>query len=267
MASRILAIRSVRRMATSSRFHGATGTASSLLESAFTSRGTGSSFPLMIVHTVDRRCWFSESARNGAATHEEPNMDEDTVGTEPAAAPRAGAPVDGGDEEVEPAIDAAEPSREELLEAEVKKLKHQLLTSLADQENTRRIAQNDVSTAKKFAIKSFAKSLLDVSDNLERALQAVPDGMEKNKEEHPVLANLYEGIELTGQGLVKAFEANGLVKYGQVGEAFDPNKHNALFEYPDPNQTPGVVGQVIKPGYMLSDRVLRPAEVGVVKKV
>ena len=196
-------------------------------------------------------------------------MDDET-----AANGKPGEPVQGGDEEaaIDDDDDAAaaavvEPSREEQLEAEVKKLKHQLLTSLADQENTRRIAQNDVLTAKKFAIKSFAKSLLDVSDNLDRALQAVPDGMEKNREEHPVLANLYEGIALTGQGLVKALEANGLVKYGQVGETFDPNKHNALFEYPDPNQTPGVVGQVIKPGYMLSDRVLRPAEVGVVKKV
>lgn len=193
-------------------------------------------------------------------------MDEETVAAQGKPA-GSGQPAEG-EEEVEPAIEApVEPSREEQLEAEVKILKNQLLTSLADQENTRRIAQNDVSTAKKFAIKNFAKSLLDVADNLERALQAVPDGMEKNKEEHPVLANLYEGIELTGQGLVKAFEANGLIKYGQAGEPFDPNKHNALFEYPDPNQTPGVVGQVIKPGYMLSDRVLRPAEVGVVKKV
>lgn len=170
-------------------------------------------------------------------------------------------------EDIDKVEESMEPlSLEEQLEAEVKKLKHQLLTSLADQENTRRIAHNDVKAAKQFAIKSFAKSLLDVSDNLERAMQAVPPALVENKEEHPVLANLFEGIALTEQGLNKAFAANGLVKFGEVGEAFDPNKHNALFEYPDSKLEPGTVGQVIKPGFMLSSRVLRPAEVGVVKK-
>jgi len=157
-------------------------------------------------------------------------------------------------------------SKEEQLEAEIKKLKDQLLRTLADQENTRRIAHNDVSTAKKFAIKSFAKSLLDVSDNLERALQAIPDGMEQQKEDHPVLFNLYEGVKLTEDGLVKAFASNGLVRFGKPGELFDPNKHEALYEYPDPTKKPGTVGQVMKSGFMLNDRVLRPAEVGVVKK-
>ena len=157
-------------------------------------------------------------------------------------------------------------SKEEQLEAEIKQLKDQLLRTLADQENTRRIAHNDVSTAKKFAIKSFAKSLLDVSDNLERALQAIPDGMEKEKEDHPVLFNLYDGVKLTEDGLVKAFASNGLVRFGKAGELFDPNKHEALYEYPDPTKKAGTVGQVMKSGFMLNDRVLRPAEVGVVKK-
>ena len=265
MASRALAFRSVRLM-TSRRFLGATSSSSSLLEGVVsaarcTSTLSSHSFQqsMDVFNSVDRR-WFSDSRTNI------PEEEQPKDAAQAKAPPITAEPAEGEDE-VEPAIaEPAELSREELLEAELKKLKHQLLTSLADQENTRRIAQNDVVMAKKFAIKSFAKSLLDVADNLERALQAVPNGMEQNKEEHPVLANLYEGIVLTGQGLDKAFTANGLVKYGEVGEIFDPNKHSALFEYPDSEQTPGTVGQVIKPGFMLSDRVLRPAEVGVIKK-
>jgi molecular chaperone GrpE len=71
---------------------------------------------------------------------------------------------------------------------------------------------------------------------------------------------------MTEDGLTKAFQMNGLVKYGEVGEAFDPNKHDALFEYVDPNLEPGTLGQVMKKGFLLNNRVLRPAEVGVVKK-
>lgn len=161
---------------------------------------------------------------------------------------------------------APEPSREEQLEAQVKELKDQLLRSLAEQENTRRIAQRDMEAAKQFSIKSFAKSLLDVSDNLTRALAAVPVEERANKDGNPVLANLYEGIEMTERGLTKAFEINGLQKYGKEGELFDPNLHEALYEYVDPSKKPGTVGQVMKMGFKLNNRVLRPAEVGVVKK-
>lgn len=149
---------------------------------------------------------------------------------------------------------------------EVKSLKDQLMRSLAEQENTRRIAKRDVGDAKQFAIKSFSKSLLDSSDNLERALDAVPEDLRTDSENHPVLVTLYEGIKMTESGLNKAFEMNGLKKFGEIGEVFDPNKHEALFEYVDPNQDAGTVGQIMKKGFTLNDRVLRPAEVGVVKK-
>lgn len=152
------------------------------------------------------------------------------------------------------------------LEAKVKDLQDRMLRSLAEQDNTRRIAKRDVDEARQYAIKSFAKSILDVSDNLERALNAVPEAMQADKESHHVLATLYEGIEMTEKGLNKTFEMNGLVKYGTTGEPFDPNIHEALFEYSDPEKVPGTVGQVIKPGFTLNKRVLRPAEVGVIKK-
>lgn len=158
-------------------------------------------------------------------------------------------------------------SREEELEKEVKDLKDQLLRSLAEQENTRTIAKRDVTSAKNFAVTSFAKSLLDTSDNLSRAMESVPEEYRADTDNHPVLATLYEGIKMTDENLLKAFEKNGLVRYGAVGDKFDPSEHDALFEYPDPNMEVGNVGQVMKAGFKLNDRVIRAAEVGVIKKV
>jgi molecular chaperone GrpE len=152
------------------------------------------------------------------------------------------------------------------LEKQVSDMKDQLLRSLAEQENTRRIAKRDVDSARNFAVSSFAKSLLDTSDNLSRALEAVPEEFRADKENHAVLATLYEGIQMTDEGLTKAFAKNGLVKFGEPGEGFDPNMHEALFEYPDPNGKGGTIGQVMKKGFSLNDRVIRPAEVGVIKK-
>jgi molecular chaperone GrpE len=175
--------------------------------------------------------------------------------------------------ETPPEVEAeAEPSKEAVLLkeslAQVQSLKDQLLRSLAEQENTRTIAKRDVQVGRDFAIKSFAKSLVEVSDNLDRALDAVPEALRTDVEQNPVLANMYEGIIMTNQGLQKAFAQNGLSKFTETpGEVFDPEKHQALFEYPDPSKTPGTVGQVMKVGFMLNKRVLRPAEVGVIKKV
>lgn len=163
-----------------------------------------------------------------------------------------------------PAPEEQGPSREETLEAEIKALKDQLLRSYAEQENTRNIARRDVSEARQFAIKSFAKSLLEVSDNLQRALDSVPP---EDVGSNAQLKLLYEGIEMTNTGLLKALEANGVKKYCETpGDKFDPLLHNALLQYPDPTKAPDTVGQVIKVGFTLNDRVLRPAEVGVVKK-
>jgi molecular chaperone GrpE len=144
------------------------------------------------------------------------------------------------------------------LQAQIKELKDQMLRSLAEQENTRRIAQRDVSQAKQFAIQSFAKSLLETSDNLERALAFAT--------EQEQTSALYEGVKMTENLLLKAFEKNGLMKFGVVGDVFDPNQHEALFEYEDANGEAGTVGQVMKSGFLLHSRVLRPAEVGVIKK-
>ncbi len=175
-------------------------------------------------------------------------------GAEPAAG--------GGAADVDGAV--VEDPKIAQLESQIKDLKDNLLRSLAEQENTRRIAARDVANAKSFSIASFAKSLLDTSDNLSRALDAVPPDMRVDRDNHPILANLYQGISMTDAGLNSAFERNGLTKFGSRGEKFDPNMHDALFEYP--NETggvaPGHIGQVMKVFFMLNNRVVRPAEVG-----
>ena len=200
--------------------------------------------------------WFSSKAAEG-------NINPETAATN--------LDIEGADiETAETSREHDQPqtlSNESQLEEEIKSLKDQLLRSLAEQENTRRIAQRDVDAARQFAIKSFAKSLLDVSDNLGRALEAVPtEEILESKEGTRTLATLYEGIEMTERGLKKAFELHGLVKYGIVGELFDPNQHEALYEYSDPSKAPGTIGQVMKSGFLLNNRVLRPAEVAVVRK-
>lgn len=200
----------------------------------------------------------NEETENWDQESESEAQDEETENLEPVEEESA---EDSGQETL--AEEGKKISREAQLEKEVKNLRDRLLRTLAEQENTRRIAKRDVEAAKSFAVTSFAKSLLDTSDNLARALEAVP---EEEKEKSPVLATLCEGIQLTENGLLKAFEKSGLVKYGESGEPFDPYKHQALFEYPDPEKESGTVGQVMKSGFMLNNRVIRPAEVGVVKK-
>lgn len=159
---------------------------------------------------------------------------------------------------------AEDPDKKKIaeLEAQVSELKNQLLLSLADQENTRRIAQQDMENARKLAIKSFAKSLLEVWDNLSLALAAAkPAGGGEARD-----GGIYQGIEMTQKILRKQFEGNGLTPYGAEGDNFDPQVHNALSQYKDPSKEPGTVGQVVKEGFMLHKHVLRPADVMVVAK-
>ena len=151
-------------------------------------------------------------------------------------------------------------------EATSAQLKDQLLRALAEQENIRGIASRDISAAKAFSVGKMAKSLLDVSDNLERALAAVPEEMREDREGHGTLAVLYEGISMTASLFQKALNSNSITKFGEVGDSFDPSLHNAMFEYADEEREGGTVGQVVKAGFMLNGRVIRPADVGTVKK-
>jgi molecular chaperone GrpE len=151
------------------------------------------------------------------------------------------------------------------LDEQLKSKHDHLLRALADSENIRRRAAIDVENASKYAVGGFAKDLLDVADNLGRAMGAVPENM-RESDEHQDLKMLYEGVQLTDNLLLKVFTKHGLKKMEPMGEKFDPNFHNAMFEAPDPSKEPGTVMHVATPGYKLHDRCLRAANVGVVRK-
>ena len=155
-------------------------------------------------------------------------------------------------------------ARVEELESELKESQSKYVGILAEMENVRRIAKNDVEKANTYAIQKFAKSLLGVSDNLARAVESVGSDILEGGE-NPELAALHEGVTLTENELLKVFKQNGIEKFGSVGDDFDPNKHDAMFEYVDENLDSGKVGQLIQVGYSFKDRILRPAQVGTTK--
>ena len=148
------------------------------------------------------------------------------------------------------------------LEEEVKDMKDKYMRSLAEVDNVRNIAKRDVQNATTYASQKFAKALLDTADNLTRALEHVPqDELETNE----VLKNFHEGVVMTETNLQKTFVNHGIVKFGEIGDEFDPAIHEAMFQIPDPDATPDTIGQLLSCGYKFKDRVLRPAQVGTYK--
>jgi molecular chaperone GrpE len=144
------------------------------------------------------------------------------------------------------------------LREENEQLRDQALRALAEVENTRRRAERDREDTAKFAIGKFARDLLNVADNLRRALDAVPADAD-----NPALKALAEGVEATERELLAAFEKHGLTRIDPIDQKFDPNFHQAMFEVPNSGKLPGTVVQVMIPGYVLNGRLLRPAMVGV----
>lgn len=161
---------------------------------------------------------------------------------------------------VEPSADLPE-APEALLEAaraEAAGLKDQLLRTLAEMENLRRRTEREITDARSYAVTAFARDVLSVADNLSRALSAVPAGAEGEG-----LAGLVEGVGMTERELIKTLERHGVQKVDPVGEKFDPNFHQAMFEVPVDEASGGTVVQVVQAGFRIRDRVLRPALVGV----
>jgi len=148
------------------------------------------------------------------------------------------------------------------LEAEVAKYKDQALRALAEQENVRRRAQRDREDALKFATSSFAKDLVTVADNLRRAIDSVPEAQAAKDE---LLKGLMSGVSATERELLGAFEKHGIRKLDPLGEKFDHNFHQAIFELENTGKPAGTVVQVLQAGFTLHDRLLREAMVGVVK--
>ena len=148
------------------------------------------------------------------------------------------------------------------LEAETGKLKDQALRALAETENIRRRSEREREDTAKYAISGFAKSLLDAADNLRCAIDAVPAGA---VEADAALKTLVDGVAATERQLLAAFERHGVTRIEPVGETFDPNFHQAMFELPGTGKPAGTIVQVMQPGYVLQGRLLRPAMVGVAR--
>lgn len=141
-------------------------------------------------------------------------------------------------------------------------LKDQLLRLAADMENLRKRTLRDVADAKAYAVTNFARDMLGVSDNLRRALDAIPA---ESLVEGSVLKGLADGVDLTERSMLQALERHGVTKLDPEGQKFDPNFHQAMFEVPNPDVPNNTVVQVVQTGYAIGDRVLRPALVGVSK--
>lgn len=159
----------------------------------------------------------------------------------------------------------AETPRDPLVDAvrEAAELKDKLLRTLAEMENLRRRTEREVADARTYGIANFARDIVTVADNMDRALQALDNEL-REKADASIKA-LLDGVELTERELLKALEKNGIKKIEPQGEKFDPNFHQAMYEVPDASVPSGHVVQVVQPGYVIGERVLRPALVGVSK--
>ena len=146
---------------------------------------------------------------------------------------------------------------------ENEELKDRALRLAAEMENLRRRTARDMVDARTYAVTNFARDMLTVSDNLRRALEAVPE--EAKASGDAGFKALIDGVDITERGLLSALERHGVRKLEPQGEKFDPNFHQAMFEVPNPDVPNGVVVQVVQAGYSIGERVLRPAMVGVAK--
>ncbi|CAH00484.1 mitochondrial nucleotide exchange factor MGE1 [Kluyveromyces lactis] len=145
---------------------------------------------------------------------------------------------------------------------EASEFKDRLLRSVADFRNLQEVTKKDIQKAKDFALQKFAKDLLESVDNFGHALNAFkPETLEQSQE----LSDLYTGVKMTRDVFEKTLKKHGIEQLNPIGESFDPNKHEATFELPQPDKEPGTVFHVQQIGYTLNDRVIRPAKVGIVK--
>jgi molecular chaperone GrpE len=185
---------------------------------------------------------------------------------EPNDANAAGAAESAANQPEQPAPAGAESAPEEPRsprEAELADAKDRLLRALAETENLRRRAMRDLEEAHKYAITNFARELLEVADNLSRALDAVPP---RARDEIDFVRNLADGIAMTEKALLTSFERHQIAKVTpEIGDRFDHNRHQAMFEVETAAQPPGTVAPVLQPGYTIAERLLRPALVGVAR--
>ena len=171
------------------------------------------------------------------------------------------APVDGEDNSL-PADDAGGDDDMATLAAERDELRDQLLRTLADNENLRRRTERELTAAKKYGAMGFARDLMASVDNLDKAIDLIPENKDELDE---TVKNILIGVEMTGREIASVLERHNISKISPDGEKFDYNLHQAMFEVPSDDVEPGIVMQVVQSGYQLHDRLLRPAMVGVSK--
>ncbi len=151
----------------------------------------------------------------------------------------------------------------EALAKEAEESRDKMLRTLAEMENLRKRTSREVADARAYGITGFARDILDIADNLQRALDAVP--AEAKASADPGIKAFIEGVELTERSLLNTLEKNGVKKFDPMGEKFDPNFQQAMYEVPDASVPAGTVLQVVQAGYTIGERVLRPALVAVSK--
>lgn len=151
----------------------------------------------------------------------------------------------------------------EKLETENAQLRDRMLRTAAEMENLRKRTEREISDVRAYSIASFARDMLAASDNLNRALGAVPEEARESAE--GTLKSLIEGIEMTEREMQRLLQKHGISEIEAEGQKFDPHRHQAMFEVPDPAVPEGTVVQVVQTGYAIGERVLRPAMVGVSK--
>ncbi len=146
---------------------------------------------------------------------------------------------------------------------ENEELKDRALRAAAEMENLRRRTAREIQDARAYAVSNFARDMLAVSDNLRRALDAIPPEVKTHAEAG--MTAFVEGVEMTERSMLSTLERHGVKKLEPVGERFDPNFHQAMFEVPNADIAANTVVQVVQPGFSIGERVLRPAMVGVSK--
>jgi len=157
---------------------------------------------------------------------------------------------------------AADADEVALLREQLEAAKQDVLYAKAETQNVRRRMEKDVADARTYAATGFARDILSVSDNLSRALGAIPADLREDEK----WKNLVAGIEATGRELDKVFGLHGITRIAATGLPLDPHQHQAMLEVPSADAEPGTVLQELQAGYMIKDRLLRPAMVAVAKK-
>ena len=151
----------------------------------------------------------------------------------------------------------------ETLRAENAELKDRVLRTVADMENLRKRTEREIADTRSYAIAGFARDMLTATDSLSRALSTLP--AEARQSSDPTILSLIEGIEMTEREMQRLLAKHGVTPIEAEGQKFDPHRHQAMFEVPDPSRPEGTVVQVVQAGFSIGERVLRPAMVGVSK--